>query len=309
MQRTLVSSATGSSPNPTINTSYTFKRRLDAWTSDAAKNKTCADAAETASDILGLGGLEDVQAWEEAAFHATLVDHILAAEMVLDDLAGTSAGKLKAFGQILGSVRELYKNHILWPEDLIPYETVITAVIDYLLQRCGETRKQCSDRELPDSICYVDLQRDLERAFVLNIPPDSLSEHVEHLPLVFRWLYQDCCDSLWHEELEERERMTEEAVQDGDECYDEIKYDWDVDASVRDCGCGRSMIWHMTALSDEAKWTQTERQVWSKRFPKRRPPRYENQSPLGLFEESCDYDRPEEDCQENVIASLGEGHT
>jgi hypothetical protein len=309
MNSTIVSRAKGGSPNPTINTSSTFQHRLDAWRSDATKGAICDDAAETATDILNLGGLEDFKVWRDI-FHPMLVNHILASEIVIDELARTSAGKLKAFSQILGSVHELYDNHIVWPHDFVQFETVIIEVLRYLLQRCGEAKKQCAERVLGTRICYVDLQHDLERAFVLNISnPACPSEHVRHLPTVFRWLYQDCCDSLWHEELEERERTAEEAVADGDDFYDEPEYEWGVDEPVKDCGCGRSMLWHTSALSDESKWSQTERKLWSKRFPTRRPPKSEKKSPLGLFMESFDYDRPEEDCHAEVMATPGEGHS
>ncbi|KAH8681666.1 hypothetical protein BX600DRAFT_520966 [Xylariales sp. PMI_506] len=203
-----------------------FRGRVDAWSGSGARDKDHKMFADIADDIILLATDEFVT-WKEA-LRSTLVDHMIAFEIVVDELGRTSRGKLETIMEVFKTTKGRYdKLFNAWPAQLAIYKNLVLEIIEYMIHRCREELSTCSEYT-PMSICYVDTQMTLEHALIIDeYTVDQKHPSFQLFPECFIYLYKDCVYALWNEEREDRAIL------------------------CNDCCCGDALFDHWKQVEDE----------------------------------------------------------
>ncbi|KAI0131906.1 hypothetical protein BJ170DRAFT_717738 [Xylariales sp. AK1849] len=198
------------------------------------------------SDVVGRYAADfqsKVDAWSSDGNKVAECKIVKAAEMLIDDLAKTSRGKLGALKDILENILGRYDCNDGWPCRLTPFQKIILAVISYIIQRCKRLKKIAS-RDTPLDICYADMQRSLQQAFIIQSCPIPILNRVANEFLeCFRQVYEDCVKCLWNEERQGRKTVY-----------------------PNDCSCGAALERHSKIIKCELRSRTAQFRARSRQF-------------------------------------------
>ncbi|KAI1875860.1 uncharacterized protein JN550_002146 [Neoarthrinium moseri] len=278
----------------------TFGEQVDQWTREGSKDAAIDNIEDSVEQILS--NIPKHFEEYEVTLRGLLFDHLIAAEMVIDDLGRAGNGMMNALSTILMTAKDGLEadepGNRPWPTHLTDIKPIMLAVVNVLITRTIEARDWMW-ANTQNSVCFSRMQKCLEDAFIMDTWASThAAPLVAQVTTAFEELYIELSDSLWNEELDSRAL-----------------------ANFADCICGGSLQRHTDVLKSGEEASRTAafkvrrkqlggRKIWPQpellQADRRRGRVRLAGSPLAKHVELCEYEDVDESKSQEDIPRIQE---